>query len=74
MIHPGTYYVSPPNGCVRCGELERGHGQRFDGLHTEDANRGYVAPSDWLRKHRMTLVRVGRTEDHVLIVKTGGWA
>lgn len=44
------------NGCLWCGELERGHGQRFDSLHPFGAN-GYKAPSTALRKARYLLRR-----------------
>lgn len=42
------------NGCLWCGHLERGHGQRFDGLHPRGAE-GYKAPSTALRKWRLML-------------------
>lgn len=36
-------FLSPPNGCNRCGQLERGHGQAH----------GYAPPTDALRLARM---------------------
>lgn len=68
----GTFNVSPPNGCTRCGELERGHAQQYNDYHNTEVGTRYAAPPDWLRKHRLGLVRLGRRfPDRIKIVKVG---
>lgn len=42
------------NGCIWCGELERGHGLRYDQQHPSGAH-GYRAPNTALRKARLLL-------------------
>lgn len=44
------------NGCLWCGHLERGHGQRFDQLHPRGAE-GFKAPSTALRLARYKVRR-----------------
>ena len=42
------------NGCIWCGELERGHGPRYDQVHPRGGTH-YTAPSTALRKSRLLL-------------------
>lgn len=44
------------NGCLWCGELERGHGRRYDSLHPSGSPL-YKAPSTALRKARLLVRR-----------------
>ncbi len=52
--------IALPNGCVFCGQLERGHCQRYDWRHPAGRN-GYTAPTDHVRIVRMRVRRSIRT-------------
>lgn len=58
------------NGCVFCGELEREHCQRYDGLHPRGRN-GYTPPTNDLRLARLLLNIFNRRYPYLSTMRSG---